>query len=148
MKIIVSGNFPISYLMTLIITAVFASVAFAGAVEKVSAPVLSIADDANSFKAHIGHVVSLSGRLGLGKQGDTLLGATPDDVGFYLIDDPSGSYTSPAACMQLGHLVRVTGELKFRSFDRRLCGGGGCAAVQPPPRLLLHGPSARSDSMP
>jgi hypothetical protein len=75
----------------------------------------------DSFKAHLGKVVTLRGRLEDGKQGPCLFGATPTNVVFYVIPDmpPNGSYTYPTSWERLMHQqVRVTGELRFRSFDR------------------------------
>ena len=77
--------------------------------------------DATTFKAHVGRVISLCGRLEDGKQGLCLFGATASDVVFYVIPDrpPSGIYIYPEKWKQLMHKqVRITGELKFRSFDR------------------------------
>ena len=76
---------------------------------------------ADSFKEHVGKVVTLRGRLEEGKQGPCLWGATPMNVVFYVIPDmpPSGSYAYPASWERLMHKqVQVTGELRFRSFDR------------------------------
>ena len=76
---------------------------------------------AGSFKQHLGKVVTLRGRLEEGKQGPCLWGATPTNVVFYVIPDmpPSGSYAYPTSWERLMHKhVRVTGELRFRSFDR------------------------------
>ena len=76
---------------------------------------------AELFKTHIGKVVSLCGRLELGKQGPCLFGATPSNVVFYVIPDmpASGRYTFPASWERLMHRqARLTGELHFRSFDR------------------------------
>jgi hypothetical protein len=81
--------------------------------------------DATTFKAHVGHVISICGRLEEGKPGPCLHGATPSDVVFYVIHDmpPSGSYSYPKTWTQLRHKqVRLTGELKFRSFDRSKSG--------------------------
>ena len=74
-----------------------------------------------TFKANLGKVVTLRGRLEEGKEGPCLFGATPTNVVFYVIPDmpPSGIYTYPGSWDRLMHQqVRVTGELKFRSFDR------------------------------
>jgi hypothetical protein len=74
-----------------------------------------------TFKAHLGKVVTLRGRLEEGKEGPCLFGATPTNVVFYVIPDmpPSGIYTYPGSWERLMHQqVRLTGELKFRSFDR------------------------------
>jgi hypothetical protein len=74
---------------------------------------------AHVFKDHIGHVVSLRGRLELGKGGGVLLGATRRAVVFYLIPRmPSGGYTWPPRLDRLFHRqVRVTGTLRFEAFD-------------------------------
>ncbi len=76
---------------------------------------------ADSFKEHVGKVVTLRGRLEMGKQGPCLWGATPTNVVFYVIPEmpPSGSYAYPASWERLMQKqVQVTGELRFRSFDR------------------------------
>ena len=75
----------------------------------------------DSFKAHLGKTVALSGRMEQGMQGPCLFGATPTNVVFYVIPDmpSSGRYAYPAAWERLMHKrVRVTGKLRFRSFDR------------------------------
>jgi hypothetical protein len=75
----------------------------------------------DSFREHVGKVVSLRGRLQEGKQGRCLAGATPPDVVFYIIFDmpPSGVFFNPPSWQRLMHKqVRVTGELGFRSFER------------------------------
>src|SRR5260370_3129914 len=74
-----------------------------------------------TFKANLGKVVTLRGRLEEGKEGPCLFGATPTNLVFYVIPDmpPSGIYTYPDSLDRLmHHQVRVTVELKFRSFDR------------------------------
>jgi len=74
-----------------------------------------------TFKANLGKVVTLRGQLEQGKAGPCLVGATPTNVVFYVIPDmpPSGIYTYPGSWDRLMHQqVRVTGELRFRSFDR------------------------------
>ena len=76
---------------------------------------------AGSFKEHVGKVVTLRGRLEDGKQGPCLWGATPTNVVFYVIPDmpPNGGYAYPASWERLMHKqVQMTGELRFRSFDR------------------------------
>jgi hypothetical protein len=76
---------------------------------------------ADSFKAHLGKEVALRGRLEQGKQGPCLFGATPTNVVFYVIPNmpTNGSYIYPTSWERLMHQqVRVTGELRFRSFDR------------------------------
>lgn len=76
----------------------------------------------DSFKAHLGKVVILRGRLEQGVQGPCLFDATPTNVVFYVIPNmpPSGTYGYPKSWEHLMHKrVQVTGELKFRSFDRR-----------------------------
>ena len=53
-------------------------------------------------------------------QGPCLFDATPTNVVFYVIPNRphAGSYTYPASWERLMHKqVRVTGELRFRSFD-------------------------------
>jgi hypothetical protein len=72
-----------------------------------------------TLDAHLGKFVSLRGMLDLGTQGEIVRGATKG-VEFYIIADvPPGGFTLPESWMRLrGHKVRVTGELKFRSFDR------------------------------
>jgi hypothetical protein len=80
--------------------------------------------DASSFKSHLGQIVSLSGRLEDGMRGLCLFNATPTNVVFYVIPDPSsGSYAYPDSWTRLVHKrVQVTGELKFRSFDHSKAG--------------------------
>jgi hypothetical protein len=75
----------------------------------------------DAFKANLGKVVTLRGRLEQGMQGPSLFGATSTNIVFYVIPDipPSGTYTYPASWERLMHKqVSLTGELKFRSFDR------------------------------
>jgi hypothetical protein len=77
--------------------------------------------DADKFRSQVGHTVILRGRLEEGKEGATLLGATPNNVVFYVVPEmpPSGIYSYPATWERLLHRqVQLTGELKFRSFDR------------------------------
>jgi hypothetical protein len=76
--------------------------------------------DAKTFKSHLGHTVSIQGRLSNGKQGVCLNGAIPKGVSFYVIPvmPPSGGYTWPREWNDYGKQVRVTGELKFRSFGK------------------------------
>lgn len=52
---------------------------------------------ADSFKAHIGKVITLRGRLEQGVQGPCLLGASPTNVSFYIIPDihPTGGSLIP-----------------------------------------------------
>jgi len=76
--------------------------------------------DAAAFRSQLGHTVSLCGRLEQGMQGPCLFGATPTNVVFYVIPDmpASGSYSYPETWTRLMHQqVRLTGDLKFRSFD-------------------------------
>jgi hypothetical protein len=87
---------------------------------------------ADSFKEHVGKVVALCGRLEEGKQGPCLCGATPTNVVFYVIPGkpPSGNSAYPASWAKLMHKqVRVTGELRFRFFDR----SKACSLMQVPP---------------
>ena len=81
--------------------------------------------DAGAFRLQLGHTVSLCGRLEDGMQGPCLFGATPTNVVFYVIPDmpASGSYSYPKTWTRLIHSqVRLTGELKFRSFDNSKAG--------------------------
>jgi hypothetical protein len=84
----------------------------------------------DSFKAHVGQVVTLRGRLEVGKQGYCLWGATPESVWFYVEPEmppsgkmpPNGIYDCPEAegwQRLIQKQVRVTGTLRFRSFHRR-----------------------------
>lgn len=78
--------------------------------------------DANTFHSHLGHVISLRGRLEDGMQGPCLYGATPTNVVFYVIPDMARTreFTFPKVWTRLMHQqVRVTGELKFQAFERR-----------------------------
>ena len=70
-------------------------------------------------------MVCLRGRLEEGMQGPCLFGATPENVVFYVIQEmpSSGRYSDPKSWASLMHQqVRLTGELKFRSFDRSKAG--------------------------
>jgi hypothetical protein len=81
--------------------------------------------DASKFRSELGHTVSIRGRLESGMQGPCLFGATPTNVVFYVIVEmpPSGSYSYPEIWARLMHQqVRLTGELRFRSFDRSKVG--------------------------
>lgn len=72
-----------------------------------------------TFKAHLGQVISLRGRLEMGKEGMCLWDGPGTNVSFYVIPEmpKSGSYIYPEAWEKLtGHQVRITGELKFASF--------------------------------
>jgi hypothetical protein len=92
--------------------------------------------NAKTLDAHLGRVVSLRGKLGVGMHGDFLAGATPKDVVFYIIADrpPSGHYRRPESWDQLrGRQVRVTGTLKFRKFPRPPDGKYEGGWSQPPP---------------
>lgn len=99
----------------LAIFALIVTAAFAKADDK---PVDLTGADAGKFKSQLGHVVSLRGRLQEGMQGETLVGATPTNVVFYIIDDGSpGGNNSGSGEHLMNQQVRITGELKFRSFD-------------------------------
>ena len=77
--------------------------------------------EANAFKTHLGRVVTLRGRMENGMQGPCLFGATPKNVAFYVIPNmpTRGSYSYPDSWTRLMHReVRLTGELKFRSFPQ------------------------------
>jgi hypothetical protein len=98
------------------IIAIIASAFLANSAEK---PPDLTGQDVDSFKAHLGRMVVLRGRLEEGVQGPCLFGAAPTNVVFYVIPDmpTSGSYSYPSAWEQLMHQqVRLTGELKYRSF--------------------------------
>jgi hypothetical protein len=89
--------------------------------------------DANMFRSQVGHTVILRGRLGDGKQG-LLLGAK--SVAVYVIPErpPSGVYSYPKTWTRLMHQrVRLTGELRFRSFDHSNTRDQAGRAVQVPP---------------
>ena len=103
--------------MKLVIAALIAITALASAAD--ITPDVTGAD-AKTFKAHLGRVVSIRGRLEQGMQGACLFGATPKDIAFYVIPDvPPDGYSWPASWTRhTHHQIRVTGELKFRSFDR------------------------------
>lgn len=101
----------------LIILALAAAIGVSRAAD---APIDLTAADTSKFKEELGHVVTLRGRLENGKQGLCLYGATTN-VSFYVIPDELGKtfYSYPGAWMRLvDQQVRVTGELKFQSFDR------------------------------
>jgi hypothetical protein len=88
--------------------------------------------DASQFKSQVGHTVILRGRLEDGKQG-LLLGAK--NVAVYVIQEmrPRGVYSYPKTWTRLMHQqVRLTGELRFRSFDQSKDPSKG-GTVQVPP---------------
>lgn len=89
--------------------------------------------DANKFKSQVGHTVILRGRLVDGKQGLFLSDATPH-VLFYVIPEipPSGVYSYTEWTRLMHQQVRLTGELRFRSFDRSKDPSKG-GTVQVPP---------------
>jgi hypothetical protein len=98
------------------------AIVVAGAADK---PIDLTGADASKFRSQLGHTVSLRGRLEQGMQGPCLFGATPTNVVFYVIPEmpASGSYSYPETWTRLMHQqVQLTGELKFRSFDRRKAG--------------------------
>jgi hypothetical protein len=70
--------------------------------------------DKRILNAHLGNVVSLRGKLGLGVYGEVLDGATKG-VEFYIVAEvPSGGFTLPDSWMQLrGRQVRVTGKTRL-----------------------------------
>lgn len=73
--------------------------------------------DADEFRSQVGHTVMLRGRLEEGKQGSVLVGATA--VSFYVISEMPPLNAHPKTWTRFLHQqVRLTGELKFRSFDR------------------------------
>lgn len=84
--------------------------------------------DAKTFKAHLGKIVSIQGRLSDRGQGAGLSGAIPKGVSFYVIPviPSSGGYSWPSEWSDYRKkLVRVTGELKFRSFEKLRSGVPG-----------------------
>ena len=101
------------------ILALAVAVSIARAADK---PVDLTGADASEFKAHLGQTVILRGRLENGVQGPCLFGATPTNVVFYVIPEVTKTYSYPEAWTRFGHQVRVTGELKFRAFDRSKAG--------------------------
>lgn len=81
--------------------------------------------NADSFRSNLGHTVTLRGRLEQGVQGPCLFEATPTNVVFYVMPDrpSSGHFSYPEKWVGLTHeQVRLTGELKFQSFDRSKTG--------------------------
>ncbi|SRR5216684_3147700 len=90
--------------------------------------------DANKFGSQVGHTVILRGRLEQGKEGPCLLGATPNNVVFYVIPEmpPSGVYSYPKTWTRLMHQqVRLTGELRLRSYHGPDRSKGGTVQVAP-----------------
>lgn len=88
--------------------------------------------EAKEFKAHLGRVVTLRGRMEQGVQGPCLFGAIPKGVAFYVIPKlpARGIYSYPENWNRLMHReVRLTGELKFRSFSQ----ANRDAGLQTPP---------------
>lgn len=88
--------------------------------------------DANQFRSQVGHTVILRGCLEEGKEGLSLVGAGPNDVELYVIPEmpSSGVYSYPKSWTRFLHQqVRLTGELRFRSFPPSKAG----PAVQAPP---------------
>jgi hypothetical protein len=73
------------------------------------------------FKNHFGKTVTLRGKLEQGKQGACLVGATADDVVFYIVPImlSSGTFVYPEKWEKfITKQVRITGTLKYRSFGR------------------------------
>ena len=100
---------------------ILALTAVVGVVQAVDKPIDLTGTEARKFKAQLGQTVTLRGRLEQGMQGPCLFGATPTNVVFYVIPElpTSGPYTYPKSWTRLIHQpVRLTGQLKFRSFDR------------------------------
>lgn len=69
---------------------------------------------AEDFKANLGRVVSISGRLEDGKFGYTL---SADKVGFYIHRTHDGDSHSDKWEELNGHEVRVTGKLQFVKYS-------------------------------
>jgi hypothetical protein len=83
-------------------------------------PNLTMASAA-SFAASVGKPVVLDGQLSVGKLGYSLLGATPQNVAFYVISrtPASGPNAYPRSWQQyLDRKVRVSGILKFQSIPK------------------------------
>ena len=77
---------------------------------------------ASAFKTNLNQIVTLRGMLEVGMQGYCLVGSTPTNVVFYIIPDmpANGIYCYPDSWQRLKHQkVRVTGKLKYRSFDHK-----------------------------
>jgi len=109
----------------LIVLALAISTALSGAAEP---PADLTGAAAANFKSALGNKVMLRGRLESGKDGQCLLGATPSNVVFYVVPDipANGPFHYPEAWSRLEHQqVRITGELKFRSFNRSTAKGFG-----------------------
>jgi hypothetical protein len=76
--------------------------------------------DAHTFRSQVGHTVILRGRLEDGKEG-LVLGGASNHVLFYVLHEmpSSGVYSYPKTWTRFMHQqVRLTGELRLRSFDR------------------------------
>lgn len=114
-----------TYLCILALLATAAAVA-----QSADTPVDLTGADANKFSSEVGHTVILRGRLEQGKEGLALSGEPPNDI--YVIPDipPSGVYSYPKTWTRfIRQQVRLTGELKFRSFKQP----EGRIAIQVPP---------------
>ena len=104
---------------------ILALVIAAGVALAADKPVDLTGADASKFRLELGHLVSLRGRLEQGMQGPCLFGAMPTNVVFYVIPEMSASesYFYPEIWTRLTHQqVRLTGELRFRTFDRSKAG--------------------------
>ena len=77
--------------------------------------------DAKTFRAHVGQMVCLRGRLAAYNQGGYLVGVTADKVDFRVIPlllMETGPHFRNCAFVKLqGKQVRVTGQLKFLSDE-------------------------------
>ncbi|HZI55439.1 MAG TPA: hypothetical protein VFF39_01625 [Verrucomicrobiae bacterium] len=117
-----------------ILLSIFALLAAALAVaQPAEKPIDLTGADANQLKSQVGHTVTLCGRLEDGKQG-LLLGAK--NVGVYVLSErpPGGDYSYPKTWTRFMHQqVRITGELRFRSFDHSNARDKEGRAVQVPP---------------
>ena len=96
---------------TLLIAAAFASAVIAFCAD--TPPDLTGAK-ADKFKAHLGKVVCLTGRLEPGVLGLHLSGSNSNKVSFYI---PYGGSTNSPTWDRLMHMqVRVTGQLQFYTW--------------------------------
>ena len=136
---------------SLTIAALIASAAISASADK---PTDLTGAGPDGFKALLGKVVALRGRLEQGMQGPCLFGSTPTNVVFYVIPDmpSSGVYTYPVSWERLMHKqVRVSGVLRFRSIDRPVNDARLDRPAQIPPdynymvlqRTTLEGPDPK-----
>lgn len=97
-----------------LLTLLVANLVFAGCSQRT--PDLTGATS-ESFAANLDHVISIEGRLSVGKQGYSVSNAMPENVVFYVVPKmpESGAYGYPESWQKLlDHQVRLTGKLQFR----------------------------------